>query len=680
MSYIFFCELEGIKLILLNKISRLIMKKFTLLLILFMAVNLSAQLKSTFIRDLDGNAGISEISSGTPLFTENELGYPVYPGFPKQGLYSVISPKTGSIYCNMDSDADMEFIFGAGETLYAVNLDGTSVPGWPKTFTQYYEAVWAVSCGDVNGDLEDEIVAGIGGPLGGFIHVYSKNGTMLPGFPINVGKYPMCPVLSDIDNNGSKEIIMGTRTGLMVVYKGDGTMYPGWPIQMDRYIAASASVGDINGDGQKNIIATSRNLLYAWNAAGQILPGFPYSIIDSVNGSNSYSAPLLVDLTGNGKLEIVFGSHQSVGDGGVVYAVDYTGTSLPGWPKFMTNWIYGAPVAANIDNDSLPEILIGEYGSSITPAFYIYAYNTNGSVVPGFPLGPYFGIANQLSLVDLDGDNQFEIIFDENIQEGDFGRYTAVKLNGTPVPGWPLQVLANSSFQQPLFGDFNNDGIMDMAGGSFSFDISNKLVNFYVWNTGLTYNRMKIVNPMYQFSPSRDGIYIDPLTTPVEMGTFSAAVSGNNVILNWETVSEKNNSGFNILRNNDFVGFIPGIGTSTNKNYYSFTDNNLISGKYEYKLQQIDFDGTVTTAGVLTLTVDLTPSVYLLEQNYPNPFNPSTVISFQVPADEFVTLKVYDIIGNEIANLVNETKTAGSYSVNFDASGLANGVYMKRWC
>jgi hypothetical protein len=69
------------------------------------------------------------------------------------------------------------------------------------------------------------------------------------------------------------------------------------------------------------------------------------------------------------------------------------------------------------------------------------------------------------------------------------------------------------------------------------------------------------------------------------------------------------------------------------------------------------------------------PSTYLLQQNYPNPFNPSTTISFSIPTSEFVTLKVYDVLGREIATLVNENLSAGSYSYNFDASNLTSGVY-----
>ena len=70
------------------------------------------------------------------------------------------------------------------------------------------------------------------------------------------------------------------------------------------------------------------------------------------------------------------------------------------------------------------------------------------------------------------------------------------------------------------------------------------------------------------------------------------------------------------------------------------------------------------------------PTSYAMEQNYPNPFNPSTVINYQLPQAGFVTLKVYDILGNEVKTLVNEFKSAGKYSTNFGASNLASGIYI----
>ncbi len=73
---------------------------------------------------------------------------------------------------------------------------------------------------------------------------------------------------------------------------------------------------------------------------------------------------------------------------------------------------------------------------------------------------------------------------------------------------------------------------------------------------------------------------------------------------------------------------------------------------------------------------DVIPTVYNLFQNYPNPFNPSTIISFSIPASSFVTIRIFDVLGSEVANLVNEEKSAGNYEITFDSSGLSSGVYL----
>jgi len=174
-------------------------------------------------------------------------------------------------------------------------------------------------------------------------------------------------------------------------------------------------------------------------------------------------------------------------------------------------------------------------------------------------------------------------------------------------------------------------------------------------------------------------VSLSPGVVPVELNSFTANVSGTDVTLNWSTATETNNNGFEVQRKleNDFVtiGFVKGYGTTTEVKNYSFTDSKLSVGNYSYRLKQIDFDGSFEYSNVVN--VDLTaPTVFALEQNYPNPFNPSTMISYSVPQNSFVTLKVYDIIGNEVATLVNQTQSAGKYDVRFDASSLSNGVYL----
>ncbi len=174
------------------------------------------------------------------------------------------------------------------------------------------------------------------------------------------------------------------------------------------------------------------------------------------------------------------------------------------------------------------------------------------------------------------------------------------------------------------------------------------------------------------------------LTTivPVEMLTFAASARNSNVQLLWATASETNNRGFEIERsiNDDdnfvTVGFVNGNGSSTEINYYSFTDEPQLSGANQiyYRLKQIDFDGTFSYSDVVSVSYDV-PAEFVLEQNYPNPFNPINKNKLLCTKRKFCKYKVYDFLGREITTLVNEIKATGSYELYFNASNLPSGTY-----
>jgi hypothetical protein len=166
---------------------------------------------------------------------------------------------------------------------------------------------------------------------------------------------------------------------------------------------------------------------------------------------------------------------------------------------------------------------------------------------------------------------------------------------------------------------------------------------------------------------------------PVELASFSATVSGSEVLLSWITATETNNALFEIQRSVDGksfarIGTVTGNGTSTETNYYSFEDKNLSTGKYFYRLKQVDFSGTFEFSNVIEANI-FTPDKFELSQNYPNPFNPSTTINFKIPEKEYVTLKVYDIMGNEVALLLSKELESGNHSIDFEATRLASGTY-----
>ena len=169
-------------------------------------------------------------------------------------------------------------------------------------------------------------------------------------------------------------------------------------------------------------------------------------------------------------------------------------------------------------------------------------------------------------------------------------------------------------------------------------------------------------------------------SVPVELTSFAAFVSGKNVNLNWTTASEINNSGFEVERkssNSDWqkIGFVNGNGTTTEKQSYTYTDRNLTEGKFNYRLKQVDFNGTFEYSNVVDVVVS-TPNKFELVQNYPNPFNPTTSISFNLPQAGNVKLAVYNLLGQEVQTLVNGFKEAGLHTVNFEAKNLNSGIYL----
>lgn len=169
-------------------------------------------------------------------------------------------------------------------------------------------------------------------------------------------------------------------------------------------------------------------------------------------------------------------------------------------------------------------------------------------------------------------------------------------------------------------------------------------------------------------------------TIPVELLSFTAVNEDRSVILKWQTATELNNEGFELQRMSDettfkSIAFISGSGTTTNLTEYSYNDKNLSDGSYVYRLKQQDLDGSFTYSEEIQIDVINPPGDFNLSQNYPNPFNPSTTIRFIIPVSENVTLKIYDVIGNRVATLVDEMKSSGDYNIIFNAEELSSGVY-----
>ena len=391
----------------------------------------------------------------------------------------------------------------------------------------------------------------------------------------------------------------------------------------------------------------------------------------------------------HGKDSLSFLSELDYGSQSSQVAIDDTFAAIGGryWGMHLIN----------ISNPSNPL-----YIRSVPVPFYIkhMAYQNNKLIVSEYQ-------HNTPVIYDVSDPNNPLLIYEGNysttafcISEsdtvlfvGDWDSYSLVVLNikdldnvyeisRKPVMGYPTRIEDIFVIDNLLFLTFFNQNAYD--GNLKIYDITN--LNNIVelgyaflpeWAISVCANKnITVVTDYY------DGLYIYDIINfiPVELISFTSNVISDNVHLSWVTASETNNMGFEILRcaQNDYawkkIGFIEGKGTTAETQSYSFIDPSLSPGYYSYRLKQMDFDGTFEYSNIIEVEIGA-PRKFSLKQNCPNPFNPSTTIQYAISNRQFVTLKVYDILGKEIATLVNGEKSAGSYEIGFNASHLASGIY-----
>ncbi|MDZ4713213.1 MAG: DUF4331 family protein [bacterium] len=327
-------------------------------------------------------------------------------------------------------------------------------------------------------------------------------------------------------------------------------------------------------------------------------------------------------------------------------------------------------------------------------------------VVAGVLLGPPYstGINSQLGDAVRENDKPFQNVFPylAGPNEGYVNSHGLID-NGPgnlcPVNlGIPLQpMLVNAlncrtdtiKFSSPEIGEIttvfaNANGLANFTAVSTPGNVGQIIIKFCPDATQAGNNYPVMISAYDNASPSCTTTvtvnYQVDGPTPVELTSFTSLVTGRDITISWTTATEENNSGFDVERftaNNEWtkLGFITGNGNSGTPNSYSYTDKRLNTGKYKYRLKQTDFNGNFKYYNLSNEVVIGVPGKFELSQNYPNPFNPATKIEYAIPSAGKVSLLLYDAVGREVANLVNNDLEAGYYSVDFDASQFASGVY-----
>jgi len=329
------------------------------------------------------------------------------------------------------------------------------------------------------------------------------------------------PALADLNGDGAKDIVLATADGLLRVYDGrSGRMLRGWPRTMRpargskeaaRHIGpvrsgftGTPAVGNIAGSPAPEVVETGMDgRLYAWTARGRAVRGFPYRIrlhrpaekgqLDSA----IYSSPALADLTGNRKLEIVFGAADQR-----VYAVRGNGKDVPGWPVLARDGgsiakILSSPAIGDLDGDHSPDVVIGTgeaYGSTPSTTGRVYAFSSRGKPLPGWPVEPPALAANSIplagqgvpdspSLADVDGDGSDEVAVaaftgEPELYDGDGTRmggaggqsHFQVLGRGASSPASAPAVIALGA--NGAFGKQSRSGALGFFGGAVDFRLA----------------------------------------------------------------------------------------------------------------------------------------------------------------------------------------------------------------
>jgi hypothetical protein len=377
------------------------------------------------------------------------------------------------------------------------------------------------------------------------------------------------------------------------------------------------------------------------------------------------------DLENNGSLDLVLGTQWLRNNG------------VSSWSPFTLNPTSGDPDRnrlADINRDGRIDVVVGFEAISVGEnlAWYEQPTTPTGTwtehIISTTVVGPM-----SLDVADMDHDGDMDVVVGEHNLNNPATAQLIIfeNVNGAGT-SWSQHIVytGDEHHDGAQVADLDNDGDLDII----SIGWNNSSVEWYE-------NRAIVLNPP---------------PVPVQLVSFIATRRNpTEVGLEWRTLTETNSFGFSVQKKvgseqsfSDIPNsFVPGHGTTLEPHSYTFVDGNATQEATYYRLRQVDLDGTVHFSepiiiGTTDVDSQLVPTEFSLSQNYPNPFNPMTKIRFSIPVGtgHAPSLRVYDMLGREVATLVNENLKPGSYETTFDArltaggqaSSLASGVYYYR--
>ena len=318
--------------------------------------------------------------------------------------------RASAVAANLDDDTALEILVG-DETgmLYAFNLDGTAVEGWPVIVgsdpTQSFRILARPAVADIDGDAAPEVIVAL---ADGRLYVFAADGTLRDGWPHSLGEVAdaigsqtlnSSPVVADIRGDARPEIIAGGYNGVIYAYNGDGSL--AWSHPTAAAIVATPAIGDVDAavDGVEVVVGSGDGFVYILDRDGVQLRRL-------ATDWRVDSSPLLVNLDADPTLEIVVGTGQATGIdfANKVWAWNGDGTLLANWPKTTAGPVPSAPAAGDVTGDGQPEVVIA--GSDTQ----VYVVMPDGSDAITWPRQAGSPVQGGPALANLDDDPAQEVI------------------------------------------------------------------------------------------------------------------------------------------------------------------------------------------------------------------------------------------------------------------------------
>ena len=639
------------------------MKKTLLLLALFsLSLGLVAQQPATraFI-DEDGIIRTETIQTQLPPAARDGLtpmqGFPLT--FPSNTTYK---PMRGLALADLNNDGADEIILCHNDAINVIDGQGNIL--WTQPFVggmaQYPAAV-----GDINNDGILEIVAltAYGNARGG-INVFDASGNVLMATVTNYNPLICAPVLADLNNDSELEIIFcgrgrasaGISAGIHA-WNLQGEEIEGFPFELPSTPAFTPTLADIDGDGFLEMFVSTTSALYCVSHTGEEM----YRVDGEEAYKYSYQSPLVVDFEGEGNWSLVGACH---GDNPNHYVREaLTGEYREGWPKSVSSWTYSAPTA--VKNGDEYAIFMGVSGEGNV----FYQYEKNGNIAPGFPLNLNAGIEGFISVTDIDGDGEDEIITTFNLMEGEQGYIRAWEMDGTEVTeGFPLRPQGLSYMNGANLGDIDGDGMLEIVTLTYVQNFSPD-DPVYVTAYALNQPAENLVFGTYKGSNDRMGwIREEEVVVSCNPVRDLEAETGGDVselYLHWtepEPGSMGNLLGYLVQKNGELLPELLELPEYLDDEVEFFQT-------YEYVVIAVFDDNCESACAPLSVEVipDAVPEYSKEAKVYPNPAKNM----LHVEGAGLVQMEVFNIMGQSVMNINENFETV-------DIGHLQNGIYFIR--